>query len=310
MSLPPSKVVGCDFSGTVADASASSFRNGDRVAGVIHGCKHGHTGAFADFVAADPAMCFRVPPDVGLEEACTLGVGWVSATLALQQRLFHEVRDGGGERLGENDALLVYSAATNTGMHTIQQAHLLYPSAYIIAIASPRHHSRLRALGADACFDYKSPTVEKDVKALRKNVTRAIDCHSEGSSTVLCARLMGDAGGTGRPAGRIVRTLPPGMIQGTVPHGVRADEWIVSYTALGKPFWFLFKYYPASPTDYALSSQNLKQLTPLLESGKVRPVRHRRVEGGLEKGLLAGFEEMKAGRVRGEKLVVRVGGER
>ena len=129
--------------------------------------------------------------------------------------------------------LLVYSAATNTGMHTVQQAHLLYPTTYTIAIASTQHHSRLQALGADVCFDYKSPTIEKDVKALGKNVTRAIDCHSEGPSTVSCARLMGDAGGEG-PHGRIVRTLPPGMIQGTVPQGVRANEWILSYTALGK----------------------------------------------------------------------------
>ena len=95
MSLPPSKVVGCDFSGTVADANASSFRKGDRIAGVIHGCNHSHTGGFADFLAADPAMCFLVPQSVRLEEACTLGVGWVSAAQALQQRLFQDVDDGG-----------------------------------------------------------------------------------------------------------------------------------------------------------------------------------------------------------------------
>ena len=33
------------------------------------------------------------------------------------------------------------------------------------------------------------------------------------------------------------------------------------------------------------------------------------MEGGLGTGLAKGFEEMKAGRVRGEKLVVCVGGE-
>lgn len=91
----------------------------------------------------------------------------------------------------------------------------------------------MQALGADACFDYKSATLEKDVKALGKNVTRAIDCHSEGSSTVLCAQLMGDASGKG-PVGRIVRTLPPSMAKGTVPQGVSANEWILAYTALGK----------------------------------------------------------------------------
>ena len=118
-------------------------------------------------------------------------------------------------------------------MHTIQQARLLYPSTYIIAVASSQHHSRLQTLGADACFDYKSSTIENEVKALGKNVTRAIDCHSEGQSTVSCAKLMYDAAGKGL-AGKIVRTLPPSMISGTVPQGVRADDWILSYTALGK----------------------------------------------------------------------------
>ena len=41
----------------------------------------------------------------------------------------------------------------------------------------------------------------------------------------MCAQLTGDEG-------RVVRTLPPGMIQGTVPQGLRMNEWIVSYTAL------------------------------------------------------------------------------
>lgn len=118
-------------------------------------------------------------------------------------------------------------------MHTIQQARLLYPSISIIAVASTQHHSRLQSLGADACFDYKSSTIETDVKALQKDVTRAIDCHSEGPSTVLCATLMGKAGCKGN-TGWIVRTLPPRMVKGTVPSGVRADEWILSYTALGK----------------------------------------------------------------------------
>ena len=104
MSLPPSKVIGCDFSGTVMDPNASSFHKGDRVAGVIHGCKDSHTGGFAEFLVADPGMCFLVPQAVGLEEACTLGVGWVSATQALQQRLFKE-NDKGGYRVGANDAV-------------------------------------------------------------------------------------------------------------------------------------------------------------------------------------------------------------
>ena len=49
-------------------------------------------------------MCFLVPNRVELEEACTLGVGWVSATQVLQQRLFKDV-DERSKGVEENDAV-------------------------------------------------------------------------------------------------------------------------------------------------------------------------------------------------------------
>ena len=74
-----------------------------------------------------------------------------------------------------------------------------------------------------------------------------------------------------------------------------------------QPFWFLFKYYPAVPQDYKASSQYLGNLTGLLTSGTVVPVPHRLMAGGLA-DIGKGFDEMKAGRVRGQKLVYEVGG--
>ena len=97
MALPPSKVIGCDFSGTVVGAGKavdpSLFANQERVAGVIHGCHHSHTGAFAEYLVADANLCFKVPDTVPLEKACTLGVGWISATQALYQRLYRKERE-------------------------------------------------------------------------------------------------------------------------------------------------------------------------------------------------------------------------
>lgn len=77
---------------------------------MIHGCKDSHTGGFADILVADPGMCFLLPQRVGLEEACTLGVGWVSATQALQQRLFKEAYEE-GKGLGERDAVILRTVA-------------------------------------------------------------------------------------------------------------------------------------------------------------------------------------------------------
>jgi len=77
-------------------------------------------------------------------------------------------------------------------------------------------------------------------------------------------------------------------------------------TAL-QPFWFLFSHYHAAPQDYQDASKYLKSLTALLAEGKLQPVKHRLMAGGLgDNG--KGFEEMRAGRVRGEKLVYPVRG--
>lgn len=312
MSLPPSKVIGCDFSGTVTALGSavdqSSFSPGDRVAGIIHGCCHSHTGAFAEHLVADANLCFRVPNTLPLEQACTLGVGWISAMQALFQRLYHD--DNGP--VGSEDTLLIYSAATNMGMYALQQARIDHPKTFIIALASQRHHDMLRKFGADQVFDYSSTSVVDEVRKLGRDVRRAIDCHSEGRSTVIAAECMlPDDGPETCPAKdrrRLIRSLPPSMISGTVPQSVRADEWILSYTALGKPFWFLFKHYPAMPEDYNSASTYLKNLTCLLEEGKVVPVPHRIMPGGLG-DIGKGFEEIRAGRVRGEKLVYRVAGE-
>ena len=127
---------------------------------------------------------------------------------------------------------------------------------------------------------------------------------------------------------RLIRTLPPAMISGTVPPSVRADEWILSYTALGKvimllpplflltlkpphtltlinhqPFWFLFKYYPASAHDHHAASTYMKRLTRLLAEGKLQPISHRLMPGGL-KDIGKGFEEMRQGRVKGRSWFI------
>lgn len=93
MALPPSKVIGCDFSGTVTSlgdaVDKTSFSPGDRVAGIVHGCHYSHTGAFAEYLVADAKLCFKIPATLPLESACTVGVGWISAMQALHQRLYH-----------------------------------------------------------------------------------------------------------------------------------------------------------------------------------------------------------------------------
>lgn len=87
MSLSPAKIIGCEFSGEVTELGgqvpSESFSIGDRVAGVVHGCKDSHTGALAETLVVDANLCFKLPKiadkDSDMEAACKLGVGWISA---------------------------------------------------------------------------------------------------------------------------------------------------------------------------------------------------------------------------------------
>lgn len=126
-------------------------------------------------------------------------------------------------------------------MHAIQQARIDFPSTHIIAIASSQHHERLRELGAHTTFDYKSSSLVSDIQSLGRDIRKGLDCHSEGESTVLTAKCMLPKKEENRADDsknvverRIIRTLPPVLIRGTLPAGVRANEWILAYTALGK----------------------------------------------------------------------------
>ena len=94
----------------------------------------------------------------------------------------------------------------------------------------------------------------EDVRALGRDIRRAVDCFSEGTSTTLAARCMLPHDNEGKDmtkTRRIVRTLPPSMIKGFLPASIRANEWIVSYTALGKVGAVYFVWFELKLTSVA-----------------------------------------------------------
>ena len=147
-----------------------------------------------------------------------------------------------------NNQLLVYSAATVTGMYTIQQTRVMYPKTFIIALASQQHHDMLKKMGANETFDYKSPSLVSGVRSLGRNITKCVDCFSEGQSTAVSAKCMisneeeNDKNSIPNKSRRIIRTLPPTLVKGSIPPNVRADEWILTYTAFGKARNFRILY--------------------------------------------------------------------
>lgn len=94
--------------------------------------------------------------------------------------------------------ILIYSAATSLGLFAISLIKLLSTSSgstyRIFATASPKNHQKLKDLGVEAVFDYKSPTWTQDVIRASGGISYGFDCISEESSTALISQTYGANG--------------------------------------------------------------------------------------------------------------------
>lgn len=78
------------------------------------------------------------------------------------------------------------------------------------------------------------------------------------------------------------------------------------YTVFGEGFKFGKQLeYPPIPEDFEYTKKFIKLTEKLLAEGKLKAHRTKVGADGL-KGVLKGLEDMKAGKVSGEKLVYRV----
>lgn len=168
----------------------------------------------------------------------------------------------------------------------------------VITTASPHNFDYLKSLGADAVFDYKSPTCADDIRAHTGSALKvAWDCQSTAQSAALCARAMSPEGG------HLGTVLPvPGDAVAAVNTKIKIYHSLY-YTVFGEPYMY-FGERPASLEDYEFGKRFWELSKGLLAEGKVRPIRVIRNRGGsgLE-GVLVGLHESKEGRVSAGKLV-------
>ena len=83
---PVGATIGTDFSGEIValgSALNTSWAIGDRVAGCIYG------GAFAQYLAAESDLIFKIPDGINAAEAATFSMTWWTAlqvSLAIPRR--------------------------------------------------------------------------------------------------------------------------------------------------------------------------------------------------------------------------------
>ncbi|KAG4434408.1 hypothetical protein IFR05_010104 [Cadophora sp. M221] len=294
----PGSLLGCDFAGVVAEVGSgksTTWKVGDRVAGFVQGGITNEHGAFAEYVKAEEDLVWRVPDGVSDEAASTYGVPAVTAMQALNKHLgvpwAEEVEKI--NKVEKSSPIFIYSGSTAVGLFAIQIAKKA--GFTVVTTASPRSFDLVKNYGADHVFDYHSSSSVNDIRKAFPNISRALDCYSEGDSSRFCAEVIKDNGN------KVITLLPlKTKVAGVV------TQMIMSFQLLGRAFAWLPPIgpkYPVSSTDRAALVRFYKSLNTLAVDLKSPPLTV--LNGGFDH-IKEGLDRLRAGKVSGSKIVVKL----
>lgn len=293
---PPIGVtVGCDFAGIVEAVGKDvkkQWKKGDRVCGFSHGCNpvQPEDGAFAEYIAVKGDIVMRLPDNLNFQDGATLGVGIGTVAQALYQTLKLALPT---EPIKEATPILIYGGSTATGTLCIQFAKL---SGYtVLTTCSPRNFDLVRALGADAVFDYRDPKAATEIKkSTNDNLKLCMDCIALEDSIKFCDEAISSSGGD-----------YGALLTVKIERENVKSHFTVAYTISGEDFKYGDKVIPGKPEDKAYAEMFFPIAETLLAQGKVKVHPPTVGKEGL-KGVLEGLEMLKSGKVSGEKLVYNV----
>lgn len=295
----PGAIIGMDFSGIVAAIHPNTkthLQIGDRVCGMVHGSNPSDptNGAFAEYIRVRPELLLRVPRDLPMNHASTLGVGLMTNVLALWDPTALALVATPDSPAEKPFSVLVYGGSTATGTLATQLLRLsgLEP----IVTCSPHNFELLHSRGAGSEVDYVQPDVVDEIKRRTDGRLKyAYDCIADSVSVGHCYAALGRTGG---------RYVSLEM----VPEELRTRravyaKVILGYEGLGEDV-ALSKGYESSadPEKFALAVKYLRISQRLLDEGilKTHPIQEGK--GGL-RGALESFELLKSRTLSGEKIV-------
>ncbi|POS75425.1 zinc-binding dehydrogenase [Diaporthe helianthi] len=296
----PGAVVGMDFSGIVAaihPETKTDLKIGDRVCGMAQGSNPGDpsNGAFAQYVRARPEILLRVPKNMSMEEAATLGVGLMTNVMALWDPAALGLSSTPEVPTEKRFPVLVYGGSTATGTLAIQLLQLsgIDP----VVTCSPRNFDLVRGRGAVAQVDYIRADLVEEVKRLTGNKLKyAFDCVTGPESVAHCYAALGRTGGRYVSLEMVSEEL-------RTRRAVRAKV-VLAYEALGEDVPLSQGYESrADPEKFAFAAKFFAMFQKLVDEGtlKTHPIESAGV--GLS-SVLSGLQSLKSGSVSGRKLVV------
>jgi NADPH:quinone reductase-like Zn-dependent oxidoreductase len=320
----PPQVMGSSFGGTVVavgpvdpanpDSHDPKLQVGDKVFGFAF--RSPREKSHKTYLTTSTYLVSRLPANLTLAQAVSVPANLVTAfhtiTADLQLPLPWPVQEPSKE--SRDAPILVWGAASSVGDYALQVLHH-WGYTNVIAVASGKHHERLKELGAKAAFDYNDPNVVEQVLSFAGTASEAkprvpyiLDCIGSLEGTLRPLTKIAESGT------RVAVMLPVINVHATkdTPPEYEMDvakslpgEWKEGVKVLG------------TRTHFYLSNEFFKthlqsEIVPnLLEKGIIQPNKIRIVEG---KTLLERAENalslLRDQAPSGEKLVWRVADEK
>jgi len=243
-------VLGTDVAGEVIaiGAGVTRFAPGDRVVGQAAGLEKSRNkaaeGAFQERVVLLAHMSAHIPDFLTYEEAAVLPLGLSTAACGLFQKDFLALAAPQINPIPTGETVLVWGGSTSVGSNAIQLARA---SGYeVITTCSPHNFDYVRALGANAAFDYSSPNVKRAIiEVMRGRKMAGAIAIGKGSASA-CMDIL--AQGTGR---RFVAQATPPTSFDNVPAGKGRWRKLVPAVArmlVGNLALFLRSYHRGTAT--------------------------------------------------------------
>lgn len=184
-----------------------------------------------------------------------------------------------------------------TGSLGVQFAKL---AGYKVLTTCSSHNSDfVKSLGADAVYDYNDPECGKKINKDTNDSLQLIwDTICVDSSAKICAEAL-----SSKPKGAKYGTILPMKLPGREKDAETMFTFM--YTIFNEPFEKSGRETPAMPEDFEFAKKFFDITERLLAEGKLKTHPEKVGEKGLE-GALQGMQDMKNGKVSGQKLVYRV----
>jgi NADPH2:quinone reductase len=242
--IPGLEVAGVIEHGDAQAMAHAGLKRGDRVCALVAG------GGYAEFCIAPVGQCLAVPQNLSDVQAASLPETFFT--------VWSNVFDRGHLQSGET--LLIQGGTSGIGVAAIQLAKAM-GAKVIVTVGSQEKCAACLALGADHAINYKTQDFQVEVQRLTagQGVNVILDMVAGGyvAKEVEC---LGEDG-------RLVIIAVQGGIKSEINAGLVLRRRLTLTGSTLRPRPVAFKA--------AIAQSLLKEVWPLIECGRIRPVVHR-----------------------------------